>query len=460
MATLSSAGIGSGLDVAGIVQQLVSVERAPEANRITKEQTATTTKISGLATLKGALSAFQNVLGPLKTVEAFSARSATSGDDEIFTATATSKSAAGSYDIEVVDLAQAHQLASNAFEAGPDTVVGTGTLTLSLGEKSFSVVVDDANASLAKIRDAINKASGNPGVRATLVNATDGAHLVLTSASTGEKNAIRVTSEDAALSALTYDAANGDTANYEELKEAKDAVIRVAGFEHKSAGNVVSDAIDGVTLTLKKQTAEDEPTTLTVALDNSAAIARIKNFVSQYNAAQGQLASLQAVNVSTGQTGQLFGDALARNITSELRRNLSDTVTGLSGEYQSLAQLGITTAKDGSLTLDEAKLTDALNADFNGVGEVFGSENGVAARLAAAIEVRLSSTGDIATRNASLDKRTKQIQKDQEALNARMERLTAQYTQQFSKLDTLLSQLQSTSAYLQQQLASLPGFSE
>lgn len=454
MATLSSAGIGSGLDVAGIVQQLVAVERTPEANRITKEQTATTTKISGLATLKGALSAFQNVLAPLKTVEAFSARSATPGDEEIFTATATSKAAAGTYDIEVINLAQAQQLASDPFAAGSTTQVGTGTLTLSLGAKSFSVTIGADNSSLAGIRDAINAATGNPGVRATIVNATDGAHLVLSSANTGAANIIKVTSEDAALSKLTYDAAGGNTANFDERKEALDATVEIAGFPHKSATNVVSDAIDGVTLTLVK--GGEPATTLKVAYDTGAATSRIKNFVSQYNAMQSQLASLQSFDPSTGKGGQLLGDALARNVTSEVRRGLADPVAGTTGDYTSLAGLGITTNKDGSLTLDETKLAAALAKDFNAVGAVFGSENGVAARLAKAIETRLSTTGDIATRNASLDKRTKQIAEDTTVLNARMEKLTKQYTEQFSKLDTLLSQLQSTSAYLTQQLANLP----
>lgn len=455
MATLSSAGIGSGLDVAGIVSQLVAVERAPEENRIKKLETTNTTKISGLATLKGALSAFQSVLSPLKTVGAFSARSATSSDDEVFTAKATSAAAAGSYDVEVKTLATAQQLASDAFAGGSTTVVGTGTLTLSLGAKSFSVNIDNNNSSLASIRDAINASADNPGVRASIVSATDGAHLVLTSASTGAANVIKVTSDDAGLSKLTYDAAGGNTANFDELKEALDSVIEVAGFEHKSSSNVVSDAIDGVTLSLK---AEGETATLEIAYDTSVATTRIQNFVSQYNAMQTQLASLQSYDASSGKAGQLQGDALARSVTSEVRRGLSDAVSGLSGEYRSLASLGITTAKDGSLVLDDAKLSAALEKDFNAVGAVFGSEQGVAARLYNTLEKRLSSTGDIATRNASLDKTTAQIKKDTEALEARMEKLQAQYTTQFSKLDTLLSELQSTSDYLTQQLDSLPGF--
>lgn len=456
MATLSSAGIGSGLDVAGIVKQLVAVERAPQGNRIAKEQTAVTTKISGLATLKGALSGFQTALSPLKTVEAFSVRSASSGDEELFTATATSKAAAGSYDIEVVGLAKAQQLASNAFAAGSESEVGTGTLTLWLGEKGFSVAVEEGESSLADIRDAINAAKDNPGVRATIVQATDGAHLVLTSAKTGAGNVIKVTSEDAALAALTYDAAGGDTGNFEELKPAADAVIKIAGFEHTSDSNVVSDAIDGVTLTLKK---EGDTAALNVDLDTDEAVASIRNFVAQYNAVQSQLASLQSYNASTGASGQLLGDALARNVTAELRRGLSDPVSGLAGEYTTLAALGITTAKDGSLSLDTTKLKAALAKDFNGVGTLFGSEEGVAARLASAIQKRLAGDGDIALRNASLDKRGRQLTKDQAALDARMQIVAARYTEQFSKLDTVLSQLQSTSNYLQQQLASLPGFS-
>jgi flagellar hook-associated protein 2 len=277
---------------------------------------------------------------------------------------------------------------------------------------------------------------------------------VLSSATTGAANVIKVTSEDAALSKLTYDAAGGNTANFTQSKEALDATIEIAGFQHKSATNVVSDAIDGVTLTLVK--GGEPATTLTVAYDTNAATSRIKNFVSQYNAMQSQLASLQSYNPSTGQSGQLLGDALARNVTSEVRRGLADPVAGLTGDYTSLATLGITTNKDGSLALDETKLAAALAKDFNAVGAVFGSENGVAARLTKSIETRLSATGDIATRNASLDKRTKQIAKDTAVLNARMEKLTEQYTKQFSKLDTVLSQLQSTSSYLTQQLANLP----
>jgi flagellar hook-associated protein 2 len=457
MATLSSAGIGSGLDVAGIVQQLVAVERQPEANRITKLQTTNTTKISGLATLKGALSAFQTVLTPLKTAEAFGARTATSGDEDIFTATATSSAESGSYDIEVVALAKAQQLVSDSFTSNT-AVVGTGTLSISLGTTSFNLTVDSTNSTLEGVRDAINKATDNPGVRATIVQATDGSHLVLTSAKTGAANVIKVTSADAALSKLTYDAVGLNTTNYDEKKTAQDSEIKIAGFLHKSATNVVSDAIDGVTFTLKAEQS-DPKVTLDVAYNTAAAVTRVSNFISQYNALQGQVANLQSYNPTTGQSGQLLGDALARNVQAELRRGLSDPVSGTSGDYQSLASLGITTAKDGSLVLNETKLNAALAKDFSAVGAVFGSENGVAARMSAAIEKRLASTGDIATRNASLDKTTKQIAKDQAALDARMTILTTQYTAQFSKLDTLLSQLQSTSSYLTQQLANLPTIS-
>src|SRR5262245_14162394 len=125
MATIQSPGVGSGLDVNGLVSQLMAAERAPGENRLKRDSAAIGTEISALGTLKGALSSFQGTLATLKTVEVFSARTATSGDDKIFTATATSGAATSAYNIRVNALAKAHQIASDEFAAGADSVVGT-----------------------------------------------------------------------------------------------------------------------------------------------------------------------------------------------------------------------------------------------------------------------------------------------------------------------------------------------
>lgn len=453
MATLQSPGISSGLDVNGIVQQLVAAERAPAAARIAREKSAVATQVSAIGTLKGALSSFKSTLDPLKTVEAFGIRSAKSSDEEIFTASAKSGAATGSYAIEVNALATAHQIASNVFAGGSATAVGTGTLGISLGSTSFNVVIDSTSQTLAGIRDAINKASGNPGVRATIVNESGGAHLILSSAKTGAANVIKViTDSNDGLAQLTYEA-GVNTANYEQKKPAGNASISVAGYPRSAETNSISDAIDGVTLNLIKADLNVEYT-VTIDENRAAATTRVQNFVSQYNAAFAQLAKLGQFDASNGTGGPLLGDALLRSISAELRRGASDAVSSVTGDYKLLADLGITTARDGTLTLDEAKLSAALSANFDAVASVFGSANGVAARLSAAIGKRLVAGGDVAVRNTNLDKRSKNVQLEEQQLAVRMARVEERLRAQFVTLDGVLSKLQSTSTFLTQQLTA------
>lgn len=458
MATLQSTGIGSGLDVNGIVTQLVAAEKAPGANRIAREKTAIATEVSGLGTLKGALSGFKTSLDPMKTLQAFAIRSASSSDEDIFTASAKAGAATGSYDIEVRALAQAQQISSGVFASGSGTVVGTGQLTLSLGTTSFGVAIDSTNQTIAGIRDAINKAPDNPGVRATLVTEAGGVHLVLSSAKTGVANKIKVTTDAVGgLAQLTYNSPT-DVSHYTELKPAADAEIKVATYTKTSASNTITDAIDGVTLNLKS--ADLGVTyTLTVQEDVNAATTRIKNFISQYNAAATQLADLGKYDASSGKGGPLLGDSLLRNISADIRRTISNPVAGLAGNYKSLADIGITTAKDGTLQLDDNKLTATLQSNFDAVGAIFGSTQGIAATLSASIGKRLEATADIATRNASLDKRSKDVVSEQAALDLRMAQVEERLRKQFQTLDSVLSKLQSTSTYLSQQLASIANIS-
>jgi flagellar hook-associated protein 2 len=196
MAVLSSPGVGSGLDINGLVEKLVAAERAPQQAQITRRQTSTVTTISALGTLKGALGSFQNALAPLSTLSSITSRSAVSSSPDIFSASATSSASPGSYDIEVLSVASAHQLSSNAFLSGSTHVVGTGTLTIGVGTASFQIGIPDTANTLAGIRDAINSATGNDNlVRATIVNSNGGAHLVLSSQVTGAANAITVAAE-------------------------------------------------------------------------------------------------------------------------------------------------------------------------------------------------------------------------------------------------------------------------
>lgn len=456
MAGLTSQGIGSGLDVAGLVAKLVAAEKAPRQTQITRAQTATVTTISALATLKGAMSTFNDSLSTLKNIDIFSARSATSSVPEVFSVSANSSAVSGSYDLEVENLASAHQLISDPFATGASEVVGTGTLEVSMGTKKFSVTIDDSHKTLAQIRDAINAAPENDNlVQATIVNAADGAHLVLSAQASGDANEIVVAQNggNGGLSKLEYNASL--TGNYTEQRQARDAVIYVAGFERRSTTNTFENVVDGVTVTLLKEDEADKTRTFSVAKDISGTEARIKKFVDAYNALEKQIASLRSYDAETRKAGPLLGDAMLRGMEQDLRSRLTGGVNGLSGVYQSMASIGITTQKDGTLSLDSDKLKKALAADFDGVGQLFGSENGVAKRLASSLDAALAADAHINTRTKALNAKSVSLQKEQTALEARMDAVAKRYNAQFNALDSLLANLGSQSAFLTQQLSSI-----
>jgi flagellar hook-associated protein 2 len=455
MAGLTSQGIGSGLDVAGLVTKLVAAEKAPRQAQITRAQTSTVTTISALANLKGAMGSFNDSLNSLSTEDAFAARSAVASDPEFFTASATTAAVAGTYDVQVDKLASAHQITSNAFASGATQTVGTGTLTIAVGTKSFSVAIDANHKTLAQVRDAINQASDNQDVvRATIVNAADGAHLVLSAQDPGTANKIVVSQADGdgGLASLAYNPSL--TTNYKELHPAQDAVVFIAGYEHHSATNTFTDAIDGVSITLLKED-EGETHSLTIADDTSGTTSRVKQFVDQYNALEKQIASLRSYDPSTKVAGPLLGDAMLRSIESDLRAKLTHAVSGLSGNYQSLASIGITTQKDGTLKLDSAKLNVALSADYDGVAKLFGSADGVAVRLSSSLDAILATDSPIDQRTKSLTAKSVDLQKDQADLETRMAEIQKRYNAQFNALDSLLSNLQSQSSFLTQQLTSI-----
>jgi flagellar hook-associated protein 2 len=454
MPTITSSGAVSGLNVNSLVPQLVAAERAPYEERLLRIDTKLTTELSSLSQLKGVMATFQGALANLKKPEDFSQRKVTLSDTDHFTATAASAAAAGSYDVEVVQLAKVAQLGSTAVILTADTVVGTGTLNITLGAKSFNITLTDGNDKLSNVRDAINAATDNPGVQATIIRDVNGAHLVLTGATTGAANTITVTASGGNGGLAQFDTST--PANYQVLSTAQDAIVNVQGYEIHDTDNIISDAVDGVTLTLKKQEPGTE-TSLTVALDNSGIQGKVNSFITAYNALATQIAKLQAYDPATKVAGPMLGDPLLRSVDSQLRRMLTDPVSGTSGDYTTLASLGITSNANGTLTLNVAKLDAALAKDSTAVSKVFASGNGAAVRMHAFIETKLSTSGDFTARDNGIKARRKDLDQQRTALDARMQLLEERYRKQFNALDSLLTQMQSTSSYLSQQLANLPG---
>lgn len=455
MAAITSTGIGSGLDVNALVTQLVAAERAPADKRLTQTDAKLTTELTALSRLKAAMAAFQGSLAGLKTASALNVRTAKVSDELALTAAATSSAAPGIYDVEIQQLATAARLGSQLFAGGANSTVGTGTLTVAVGDDSFDIEIDTENSSLADIRDAINNAADNSGVRATLIRDTTGtgSYLVLSGARTGEGNAITVSSTGADAGLDAFVLALNDVDALRDVP-AQDAIINVSGYEIRSESNTVTGAIDGVTLNLRAAEV-GKLVSLEVARDDAAIRTRVQTFVTSYNALATQVKSLGAYDAATKTAGPMIGDSMLRGIDTQLRRLISDPVAGTNGNYTTLSSLGVAMTVGGALELDAAKLDAALAADGEAVSKLFAAESGIATRIGQFLDRKLGAGGEISSRDTFIATRRENLEKQQEALNARMQVVEARYLKQFTALDSMLSQLQSTSTYLTQQLDSL-----
>jgi flagellar hook-associated protein 2 len=460
MATLTTSGVGSGLDVNTLVSQLVAAERATADARNTRTEAKLTTQFTALAQLKGSLSAFQSALGGLKDADKFLSRKTTLSADTHLAASATAAAAPGSYTVEVQQLATAAQLGSNAVTGGATGVVGTGTLTISMGSTSFTVTLASPANTLADLRNAINSSKFNPGVTAALVTDVDGTHLVLGGNATGDANALRITTSggDGGLAQFVHDPPT-TTTNMRVISAAKDAIVEVSGYEIHDSDNSIEGAIEGVTLNLKKEEI-GVTTSLTVSVDGAAIRERASAFVTAFNNLATQIAKLRSYNAESKQAGPMLGDSMLLNLESRLRVMVAAPVEGATGDYTTLTSLGISTTATGTLALDAAKFDAALAKDPAAVSRLFTTEDkGVASKLDTFIKDRLAEGGEIAARDASIAARRKDVARAKEALDARMVQVQARYMKQFQALDTMLSRMQSTSSYLGQQLANISNIS-
>ncbi len=455
---LSSVGVGSGLDVQGIVTKLVQAEGSPTATRLNTAEAQVQAKLSALGTLRSALASFQDTVAVLKDVEKFRGRSATLSSSDFLDVSAAATAAPGTYSIEVEQLAQAHKLQSQTF-ASTSTVVGTGTLSILTGGETFDVAIDSTTDTLTGIAAAINDSAAGAKVVATVVVGTGGAaRLTLTARASGAANALTVTASggDGGLAVLATPPAVGGLT---EITPAQDAKVLIDGFEASSSTNTVTDAISGVELDLLAANQSGGTSQLTVGYDVAAARASIDDFVKSYNAVVDAIDSVASYNTDTKQGGPLFGDIGVRNLGYQLRRVLSDAVPGIDQSFDMLTKIGVTTQVDGKLSVDSAKADAAFSSNFDAIGDLFADPtNGLAVKLNTLLDPYLQSNGVFDSRTASLQSSIDDIGKQRDALNARLQVLQDRYLKQFNALDTLLSQLQSTSNYLTQQLSQLPGY--
>jgi flagellar hook-associated protein 2 len=547
---ISSAGIGSGLDVNAIVTSLMAVESKP-LTTIANHKAAYQAKISAYGTLKSALSTFQATVSSLSSASQFDAKAATSGNPAVFTATAAGSATIGSHAVTVSQLAQSEKVASTGF-ANTTDIVGTGTLTIAFGtyaaagntftanaaKANVTVSITAANNTLSGVRDAIN--ASNSSVSATIVNNGTTNQLVITSKDTGEVNSLKITVADGdgtnfdtlGLSQLAYDptAAVGAGKNMTETQVAKNALLSVDGIALVKASNTISDAVAGVTLNLLATSAGGS-VNLDIANNQVKVTASVTAFVDAYNKLDTTLRSLTKYDPTGKASGALLGDATARTITNQIKSVLTQSIPN-GGTITSLGQIGVSLQSTGQLAVDSTKLAAALTNNFNGVAALFaatatatdpqityagstsatkngtyavtvsqlvpaaGTINGVAAtgigtnlvgaagdpsaglnlnvsggalgargtvtfsrgyaaQLNDLVNSQLSATGLLSARTDGVNSSIAGLDKQTASFNYRLTAIEARYRAQFTKLDTLLSSMSTTSTFLTQQIAAI-----
>lgn len=396
MASITSLGIGSGLNIQDIVTKLVDAERAPTQARIVSQRDDLQAKLSGFGQIKNDLASLRDALKNLKSPIFWQRRQASASDPEVLTATASAVAREGTYQITVNQTATSHAVATGAF-ASVDEVVGAGTLTIRFGTWTYdaggnpqsftadpaaatqTLTIDTSNNTLAGIRDAVNRAG--IGVRASIVNDGSGYRLVFSSAETGANRALEISVSDSdgnstdaqGLSRLAF---NTSALNLTQTRKGQDAELVVDGLTVTSASNLVVGVIDGVTLNLQSA-APGKTVNLSVGVDEKAITDALQKFVDAYNQLKGHVTELTALSQEDGKpNGVLLGDGTLRAVDNQLRRMLGQVVQGLENAgIRSLVDVGLAfDRQSGKLSLDADKFTAKLRAQPEALKALFATQ--------------------------------------------------------------------------------------
>ena len=439
---LSTPGIGSGLDISTIIDQLMTLERRPLV-RLGTDQVALEAQLSGIGKLKSTVSVFRSAMGSLAEVDKFKQFKATSSAESVLTAGADATAAKGVYQVEVLRTAENHRLAaSNVFDDTDTTLIGAegDAMTITVGTSSFEIEFGDKT--LGEIRDAINTASNNPGVTASILQDDSGFRLTLSADATGSSNLVAVAYADGvadpfALSTLNQDRDDSGAFTAADL----DAVLTLENaFTVTRSSNTISDVIQGVSLNL----VEAGNVTINVDRDDDKIRAQVNQFVGVYNEVIGTLSELR---------GGVLAEERSSLVSLEAQFRAVLNTPSEGGAFDFLFELGVETERDGTLSLNATTFDSALEFDPQGVAEMFaGAPNGLATRFTELADRLNAAGGMLNSRETTLNSRIRDLEGARADVQSRLQRKEASLVRQFSTLDALIAQLNTTSSFLTTQL--------
>ncbi|APZ07076.1 MULTISPECIES: flagellar filament capping protein FliD [Kosakonia] len=469
MATISSLGAGTSLDLNTLYDNLQTAEQT-KLTPIASQQSSYKAKLTAWGVVQTSLNKLQTAADALKNTSAI-AGTKVSSTNTAFTATLANTASAGTYSIEVSALAASQSLLSPKV-ASKDTDLGdqsldSRTITITQpGQKDpLTVTLDKDKTSLADMRDAINAKQGS--VTASIIKADDNSYyLALTSRDSGTTNQMTITTNDAELAKyVSYDSTNTGSASNVMTQQvaASDAKVKINGIDITRSSNKITDAPEGVTLTLNKLTT-GTPETLSVTKDNAPMTAAIQAYVDAYNSLQttiGNQTKYTAVDQGSDKqntsNGDLLGDGTLRNIQTRLRSQLSTSQAG-NDSFSVLSQLGITQDVSGKLTVDSTKLEKAMNeksADVVTFLSGDGKTTGFATQASNLLKDILGSKGSIQNATDGINKTLKRLDTQYKAVSDQITATMARYKAQFTSLSQLVSSMTSTGNYLTQQFNAM-----
>lgn len=452
MAGTTVSGIGSNIDTQKIVQSLVDAEKVPKQTQINTASQKATTTLSSIGKIQAALDAFRGALDNMTASSSFTGLTGSSSDEKVATMTASNTASNGSFRLIVNQLAQASKLSTKNFPNGTSSVVNATdkptTLTITQSGKGYDVNIP-AGATLQQVRDSINTQFGTSGLSANIQTDSNGSRLILTSTTMG-------TGSD-----LTLSGNSGLDTGSTVVDKPLDALYSIDGVNSVSKTNNIEGALSGVNIKLVSVSAlktagdtatnpERSATLITVSTNNAALKSGVKGFIDTYNALM--TAMNAETKVTTNLDGSvtpaaLTGDSTMRSLQASIR-NEFNALSG-TGTLKSLAQFGVSTnSSTGLLTMDDKKWDSAVKTNAADINSMFTGDTGMLARMKSATDsYAKASTGILATRSTSLTDTLKDLSKQQDTLNERMDLLTKSLSDKYNAMDTLVAQLrqQSTS---------------
>ena len=467
MADITFSGLASGIATDDIVTKLMAIERQP-LDRLQTQKTNEANRLAAYGQLNTLLQKLKDAVGAMNLTSGANPTTTVSGNNGVFTAT-SSGGAVGSYNISVSQLAQVQKSVSGGYASTSDALFGSGTLTVN----GQTITIGESNNSLVGIAQAINSASNQTGVSASIINDGSGGatayRLVLTGKDAATNFTVSSDLQDADNVAIPF--AVTTTQNAQQAK------LNIDGIDVVSNSNTVTGAIPGVTLNLtgvsQNTGTADAPqyqkTSLNVTADTAALKEKITAFVSAYNGVMDWVksayndqsttqtstasnSSSQTTTADDNLSTLLRGDATVNLIKRGLQSILGNAMG--DGAFKVLSQIGIGTNRDGGLTVDSVKLDSALSQNFSGVAELLagnGSTGGVMKQFNSyLLRVTSSSSGMYADKQTAYKNKISALDKQIDQKTTALDKREAQLYARFNAMEQLISSMNSMSTYLSQ----------